>query len=401
MTRPNKRILTALLVLRTKPRERAFLIWDCAAAGGWPCGWSRPAKKALQVYLQSRSAARDGTTWGRPTRSTCPWPAAKAADLAKRVLVDGEDPQARARGAAHRRHVRAVGRPVPGTRQAQGPKLAAGAGAGRALFASALGQAAGDRRATRRRAGADGAHQGSDSSQPDPGRRQRDLYLGHSRGAREGQSGLGWSSATPLRSRERVLSDQGRYRCCGRRSKVSSRFASAALRVLLLTGQRPGEVAHMRAEHVVRWLVDDARRVRAEERGWPGTKNGATHRVWLPRRAQELVRFLTDENEIGPVFDSVSEKKMQKVMREICKRCGMEPVRPHDLRRTHGTTVASLGLGRDIINRIQNHREGGIGDVYDRHGYAGEIQSAMEAVAARLLALAEGKSAENVLPFAR
>jgi hypothetical protein len=26
-----------------------------------------------------------------------------------------------------------------------------------------------------------------------------------------------------------------------------------------------------------------------------------------------------------------------------------------------------LGFGRDAMNRVQNHREGGIADVYDRH----------------------------------
>ena len=44
------------------------------------------------------------------------------------------------------------------------------------------------------------------------------------------------------------------------------------------------------------------------------------------------------------------------------------------------------------MNRIQNHREGGIADVYDRHEYAEENKRIMETVAARLLVLAEGKA---------
>jgi hypothetical protein len=40
------------------------------------------------------------------------------------------------------------------------------------------------------------------------------------------------------------------------------------------------------------------------------------------------------------------------------------------------------------MNRVQNHREGGIADVYDRHEYATENKRVMERVAARLLALA-------------
>jgi hypothetical protein len=35
------------------------------------------------------------------------------------------------------------------------------------------------------------------------------------------------------------------------------------------------------------------------------------------------------------------------------------------LRRSHGTAIAALGFGRSLMNKTQNHREGGIGDVYD------------------------------------
>jgi integrase len=86
-------------------------------------------------------------------------------------------------------------------------------------------------------------------------------------------------------------------------------------------------------------------------------------------------------------------------MRAICKKLGVSnKVTPHDLRRTHGTTVTGLGFGREAMNRIQNHREGGIASVYDRHQYAEENKCIMEAVAARLLALAEGRAArENVV----
>jgi hypothetical protein len=42
------------------------------------------------------------------------------------------------------------------------------------------------------------------------------------------------------------------------------------------------------------------------------------------------------------------------------------------------------------MNRVTNHREGGISDVYDRHEYAEENLRVMEAVARHILALAEG-----------
>jgi hypothetical protein len=62
--------------------------------------------------------------------------------------------------------------------------------------------------------------------------------------------------------------------------------------------------------------------------------------------------------------------------------------------------VTRLGFGRDAMNRIQNHKEGGIADVYDRHEYADENKRVMEAVAARIMALAKGTAeATNVVPL--
>jgi integrase len=89
-------------------------------------------------------------------------------------------------------------------------------------------------------------------------------------------------------------------------------------------------------------------------------------------------------------------------MRTACSKLGAERATPHDLRRTFSTTVTGLGFGRDALNRVTNHREGGIASVYDRHGYAEENKRVMEAVAAKIIALAEGRGlAENIIQFDR
>src|SRR5262249_30883427 len=136
--------------------------------------------------------------------------------------------------------------------------------------------------------------------------------------------------------------------------------AGTALKLILLTGQRPGEVGHMRAEHI----VDGWWKMPGKPTGdWPGTKNGANHRVWLPQPAQAL---------LGK-HARVPGHALGKAMRSICAELGIaDKVTPHDLRRTHGTKITGLGFGRDAMNRIQNHREGGITDTYDRHEYADE-----------------------------
>jgi integrase len=87
-------------------------------------------------------------------------------------------------------------------------------------------------------------------------------------------------------------------------------------------------------------------------------------------------------------------------MRAICRELGItEKITPHDLRRTHGTKITALGFGRDAMNRIQNDKEGGISDVYVHH-YGEENKRLMEAVAAELIRLAEGRTpSRNVVPL--
>lgn len=198
------------------------------------------------------------------------------------------------------------------------------------------------------------------------------------------------------KSRERVLSDS-------EIPKFWTAFDSAglvqstALKIILLTGQRPGEVTHMRREHIEDgWWTLPGDPVSALD--WPGTKNGRTHRVWLPAPVQAL---LAEMPETGLVFTGPrgsATDNLDVAMRAICSELGVERATPHDLRRTHGTTIASLGFGREAMNRVQNHKEGGIASVYDRHKYAEENKRVMEAVATRIMSLVErAPNAGNVI----
>ena len=162
-----------------------------------------------------------------------------------------------------------------------------------------------------------------------------------------------------------------------------------ALRLILLTGQRPGEVSHMRTEHIEGgwWTLPGAV---VPELGWPGTKNKRSHRVWLSAPAQEI---LAEMDAAGFVFAGARGNAIDglaEVMADICKALDAPRATPHDLRRTHGTSITSLGFGREAMNRIQNHAEGGIASVYDRHQYAEENKRIMEAVASRIISLVEG-----------
>ncbi len=177
---------------------------------------------------------------------------------------------------------------------------------------------------------------------------------------------------------------------------------AATLRTILLSGQRPGEVRHMRREHIRDgWWEMPGEPVPALS--WPGTKNGASHRVWLPKPALKLLAGDTGDKATGFVFATSRGRPVRdldEAMRAISAKLAIEPVRPHDLRRTHGSTITKLKFGRDAMNRIQNHIEGGIADVYDQHEYADENKKIMEKVAGHLMDVIEGR-ARKVIPFTR
>ncbi len=194
----------------------------------------------------------------------------------------------------------------------------------------------------------------------------------------------------PTRDRDRVLA-KSEVPLFWRAFNDLDPVRGAALKAILLLGQRPGEVAHMRREHIVDgWWQMPGGPVPTLQ--WPGTKNGESHRVWIPKAAQPL---LGDPSPTGFVFVAPRGGPvggLDDAMREICAKLKIEEkVKPHDLRRTHGTTITSMGFTRDVMNRIQNHVEGGVTDIYDRHGYADEDKRIMEAVAGKIIALAEGR----------
>jgi integrase len=202
------------------------------------------------------------------------------------------------------------------------------------------------------------------------------------------------------KSRERVLSDT-EVPLMWSAFDDAGLIVGSALKLILLLGQRPGEIAHMRHEHI--------------KDGWwelPGdpvpsvgcrcTKNGAAHRAWIPKPALTVIAEVAEEGAragfvlAGPRGAAV--RGLDDAMRTICRKLKIERATPHDLRRTHGTTIAALGFGRDAMNRVQNHKEGGIGSIYDRHSYADENKRIMEAVAQHLVSLAEiGIANSNVV----
>jgi integrase len=207
------------------------------------------------------------------------------------------------------------------------------------------------------------------------------------------------------KSRERVLSDTEIPEFWNAFDGVGL-MEGAALKTILLTGQRPGEVTHMRTEHIENgwWKMPGDPVAKLD---WPGTKNGLSHRVWLPQAVQDIITGLEPT---GLVFAAVRGgviTNLDLTMRAICKQLGLvekeDRATPHDLRRTFGTKVTGLRHGRDSMDRVLNHKEGKkkVTDIYDRYEYAEEDKFIMESVAANLMALIDGSGAANVIAFGK
>jgi len=207
--------------------------------------------------------------------------------------------------------------------------------------------------------------------------------------------------SNPTRDRERVLSASELPRFGQELAALDDPVAATTLKVILLTGQRPGEVVNMRREHIKDgwWEMPGAPIADI----WPGTKNAQSHRIWLPKSVQQLLG--KDDVATGFVFPGARGKsavhRLADAMRVISKQLAGGRATPHDLRRTHGSTITAMGFGRPAMHRVQNHKEGGIGDIYDRHDYGAENTRIMEAVADRIMALVEGRGSDKVVKFVR
>ena len=94
-------------------------------------------------------------------------------------------------------------------------------------------------------------------------------------------------------------------------------------------------------------------------------------------------------------------QSLGKAAIRVKEASGVADFRSHDLRRTCGTGITSLGFSRFIMDRCLGHLEPGVGSRYDRHDYAQEKAAALNAWAAKLTEILTGEPVpENVVELA-
>lgn len=207
-------------------------------------------------------------------------------------------------------------------------------------------------------------------------------------------------------SRDRVLSDDEIRLFWKATDRLGFPFGPL-FKLLLITGQRlseVGEMAHGEVRKADRlWVIPKER-----------VKNNAVHEVPLSEAALAILEPLPRiAGRSGYVFTTTGEtpvsgysrakRNLDKAISEIAREDGGEAVpewRLHDLRRTTASGMARLGVSLPVIEKVLNHTSGsfaGIVGVYQRHSFADEKRTALEAWARFVETTASGEKATNVV----
>lgn len=190
------------------------------------------------------------------------------------------------------------------------------------------------------------------------------------------------------KSAERFLSDD-ELRTVWFKVEDLGFFEAMALRLILLTAQRPGEVCAMRWQDVD---LDNAVWTQPgdPDGDWPGTKSGRTHAVPLSPEAVAVLQEL-DPQDDGFVFPRNGGHMRIPNVKPIWEALKIERFRPHDLRATAATGMDQLGIPKEHISRVLNHKEGGVTSGYIRHEHFEQKRRALEAWCKHCMAIVEGR----------
>jgi integrase len=170
-------------------------------------------------------------------------------------------------------------------------------------------------------------------------------------------------------------------------------------RLLLLTGQRLGEVSGMEWRDIDferrTWLLASEDTKAARQHLVPLSAPVAAMLEALPRLGDYV---LTTSGKTPISGWSKAKAACDKLMAATLKR-EIEHWTFHDLRRTLATHSARIGVTRFNISRVLNHAETGVtGKHYDHHQYEAEKRHALEAWGAELLRLVgETPGADNII----
>lgn len=198
-------------------------------------------------------------------------------------------------------------------------------------------------------------------------------------------------------SRERALSNaeiKELWRNLDKADIIMSSDIKKALKLILITAQRPGEVIGMHAKEIEGrwWTIPKSR-----------TKTDRTHRVYLTNLALELIGDIKGRSFIfnspvhpdkpigekalacalrrnikGQKYRHMIKRKTIKTLPENPNRLKVDHFTPHDLRRTATTLMAQCGIPFEHRERVASHSMGKMDKTYNQHDFDNEKQKALE-----------------------
>jgi integrase len=216
-----------------------------------------------------------------------------------------------------------------------------------------------------------------------------------------------------VKSRERVLPDKEIQALWKDLDDNRLEPAASVFRMILLTGQRPGEVKAMRWSAIKDeegtafltsklkdfvWTIPDS-----------VAKNKKEHKVPLSSTSYSVLdklRDLTGESEY--VFAAPRgghlkylQKMYQRIRKSIrhAKPKGKDDFRPHDLRRTCATNLSILGISDLTIARILNHSVPALRmtEIYNRYEKLPEMKEALDRWGVKLERIVTGVDPAKVV----
>lgn len=199
----------------------------------------------------------------------------------------------------------------------------------------------------------------------------------------------GVRAPNPETSRDRVLTDDELKAVWRSAADVGYPFGSI-LQLLILTGQRRGEVTGMRWDELDLkaglWTLPRDR-----------VKNDRRHEVPLSRQATAIIERLPRIGEqLAFTLNGTAPYNGFKAKERFDELVGIAPWTVHDLRRTTASGMAKLGVSLVVIEKVLNHVSGslaGIVGVYQRHEFADEKREAMQKWANYIERITAGVSA--------
>jgi integrase len=159
----------------------------------------------------------------------------------------------------------------------------------------------------------------------------------------------------------------------------------ALTKLMLLWGTRIGETLALRRD----WVADGVLTIPANT-----TKNGRPHTIPLLPMAHAI---LDAQKERGPYFfpgrwnanTHINAGSWGKCHRELMTSSNTKGWSAHSLRRTFRYSCARFGVGKDLAERLLNHAQGALDEIYDHYNYLPQKIDALGRVEKLLQSLSE------------